>query len=1023
VAEAISQTPLVLALDSEQIEAMSELMTIKTYKSGQIICQADEIPKASYLLLEGTVSLRLPETTNSRSKQNHLSPERNLRLGREYNFSQWEVQRKKVSGEHKQEKRPKNREYIISKASLHARKKSKSVKNDRQSLTVDTTASVPILEVNKGAPWLFSTKVLWKENQDLKVSDGVHVISKTKSRVAILSTKGAQRFRDLTDKTSSCKSKIKDVFDSGIIEMLKSIDFLRDLSNEELLILSRTFHYRILAPNEVLFSEGSEGKEFYMVFKGEVEVFKKIIGMNDHYTLENKDEGKLSVHRKSKQETLSTIQGLLGSIKGMGSTKTLHHAHSSRKIRDSGAGGDERRVSTLGAGKFFGEITLLTDMPRTATIKGSPNCSYSILLSIDKEDFNKFVEAVELDFVEVMKERICEQFRTTDCPFFKSFPKARMKSLSQQCELMKICKNEWVFKEGEPGDRFYIIVGGSMKVFRDKKEIVKLHTNDYFGEIALISEQPRTAGVKATETSLLLGITKESFRTMFFDRPESLAEVELKILGHRSTIRSVIYHREGFKMFEEFLKEQYAAESLRFWKLARQFRHSMDLVYDAAMNRRHSLVIKETMGSEMAEKLAKDLKVNEKAQEVERTRPMSLGLTMEEPRFLSREPSAFSLFLGTPGSSFVEKQKQPTMVANSKFKKTVPSALRGSDAGSRRPTSSVHISQSLVLEDTASTSLLPHESKENPLLEDKEERADGPPPSQRRKRIDSLGTVETRNNTLTVNTKRRVSQGSQYTASRSEEGGAEDADQVDTTAIRYTPTQSKNGNQMESLKESRRKVAKDRRLNHSALDGSGSTLTPKDTNELKEIATRNRVGSMPPRTGLLEGMPLILNDKQSRQLITQARIIYQEYIRSGAPQQVNIKGSTKEKIDMAIRQGNIDTTLFTEAEKEAIKLLNRDKFNDFKKSQYFKDLLALVVKGTYLVDDVTIKGTRKARRKSAMAERKSIQAIASPTRKNAALYFQSHSPRFNSKSKTGISLIMEGDKTSKQADKTSKQTG
>mmetsp|Transcript_6155 Transcript_6155/g.9404 ORF Transcript_6155/g.9404 Transcript_6155/m.9404 type:complete len:269 (+) Transcript_6155:2174-2980(+) len=53
-----------------------------------------------------------------------------------------------------------------------------------------------------------------------------------------------------------------------------------------------------------------------------------------------------------------------------------------------------------------------------------------------------------------------------------------------------------------------------------------------------------------------------------------------------------------------------------------------------------------------------------------------------------------------------------------------------------------------------------------------------------------------------------------------------------------------------------------------------------------------------------------------------------------------------------------------EAEREAIKLLNRDKFADFKASESFQDLIHLVCKGTYVVDDLTIADTKRMRRAS-----------------------------------------------------------
>jgi len=53
-----------------------------------------------------------------------------------------------------------------------------------------------------------------------------------------------------------------------------------------------------------------------------------------------------------------------------------------------------------------------------------------------------------------------------------------------------------------------------------------------------------------------------------------------------------------------------------------------------------------------------------------------------------------------------------------------------------------------------------------------------------------------------------------------------------------------------------------------------------------------------------------------------------------------------------------------DAETEAIKLLQRDKFPDFRASSSFENLINLVCNGTYVVDERTMKGAKKIRRKS-----------------------------------------------------------
>ena len=54
---------------------------------------------------------------------------------------------------------------------------------------------------------------------------------------------------------------------------------------------------------------------------------------------------------------------------------------------------------------------------------------------------------------------------------------------------------ETIMREGEPGDTFFIIVEGSVRVMKSGNAINELHTSGYFGERALLLNQPRAATV------------------------------------------------------------------------------------------------------------------------------------------------------------------------------------------------------------------------------------------------------------------------------------------------------------------------------------------------------------------------------------------------------------------------------------------------------------------------------------------------------------------------------------------------
>src|SRR4030042_6495157 len=76
-------------------------------------------------------------------------------------------------------------------------------------------------------------------------------------------------------------------------------------------------------------------------------------------------------------------------------------------------------------------------------------------------------------------------------------------------------RGEVVFRQGEPGDTIYIIQSGAVEVSQlrnDKKVVLALlEHGDFFGEMALIDNHPRTATVTTIYRTRLLSFTRSSF--------------------------------------------------------------------------------------------------------------------------------------------------------------------------------------------------------------------------------------------------------------------------------------------------------------------------------------------------------------------------------------------------------------------------------------------------------------------------------------------------------------------------------
>ena len=80
-------------------------------------------------------------------------------------------------------------------------------------------------------------------------------------------------------------------------------------------------------------------------------------------------------------------------------------------------------------------------------------------------------------------------------------------------------KNEIIFNEGDKGDAFYVVLKGSVRISTvvpgvGEEALAILKKGNYFGEMALIDNAPRSASAIANEDTILLAITDANFRNL-----------------------------------------------------------------------------------------------------------------------------------------------------------------------------------------------------------------------------------------------------------------------------------------------------------------------------------------------------------------------------------------------------------------------------------------------------------------------------------------------------------------------------
>jgi CRP-like cAMP-binding protein len=111
-------------------------------------------------------------------------------------------------------------------------------------------------------------------------------------------------------------------------------------------------------------------------------------------------------------------------------------------------------------------------------------------------------------------------------PLFANCSKRELEHIAQLADEIDLHEGKVLIREGERGREFFVLLDGSAEVTRDGRRINTLGSGDFFGEIALVSNSPRTATVTATAPMRALVITDRAFRRLLEEQPP----IQLKVL-------------------------------------------------------------------------------------------------------------------------------------------------------------------------------------------------------------------------------------------------------------------------------------------------------------------------------------------------------------------------------------------------------------------------------------------------------------------------------------------------------------
>ncbi|KAI9752893.1 MAG: hypothetical protein M1815_000224 [Lichina confinis] len=173
-----------------------------------------------------------------------------------------------------------------------------------------------------------------------------------------------------------------------------------------------------------------------------------------------------------------------------------------------GPDGMGAKVSTTGPGGSFGELALMYNAPRAATVISTE--SGSCLWALDRVTFRRIL--MDSTF---QRRRMYENF-LEEVPLLASLTSYERFKIADALNSQKFPALSTIIRQGDPGEAFYILESGQAEAYKDGIDgpVTSYAKGDYFGELALLNDAPRAASVVSKTDVKVATLGKDGFQRL-----------------------------------------------------------------------------------------------------------------------------------------------------------------------------------------------------------------------------------------------------------------------------------------------------------------------------------------------------------------------------------------------------------------------------------------------------------------------------------------------------------------------------
>jgi len=187
---------------------------------------------------------------------------------------------------------------------------------------------------------------------------------------------------------------------------------------------------------------------------------------------------------------------------------------------------ENKEVTTMSEGTCFGELALLHNAPRAATVRAETD---SKVWAIHRHIFRSTVESVTTGQLNKYSEFLLS------VDLLSPLSHAERAEIAGALEQKDVKAGSVIFEQGVEGSTFYIVQKGAVTIEKDGEKVATLKAGQYFGERALQTKENRAAKAVAEKDTTLLLIDKTTFDNLLGPLESILSQKIESYAGHNAT--------------------------------------------------------------------------------------------------------------------------------------------------------------------------------------------------------------------------------------------------------------------------------------------------------------------------------------------------------------------------------------------------------------------------------------------------------------------------------------------------------